>query len=173
MGPPGSRGGAAGPGIGAEKWVKASNPPLVSPLSHLELGEEPGRQQPAVLGEDTEPPPRSQHGSGTMRAAWLLLLALGLPCCPRCPMGGPRGLPPSNGHNETATGSRRPRAPDAGVLVAVGGWLGALLACVGRYVRRSRAETRLHLQYLRALPCQRPNPEEEEDEEEEELSTIL
>ncbi|XP_068266434.1 leucine-rich repeat-containing protein 3B-like [Nyctibius grandis] len=60
------------------------------------------------------------------------------------------------------------------VLVAVGGWLGAILVYVGHYVRRSRAETRLHLEYLRALPCEAPSPEEEEEEgEEETLSTII
>lgn len=107
-----------------------------------------------------------------MRAAWLFLLALGLPCCPRgrrCPLGGPQGLPPTaGGRNETLAGSGQPRVPDVAMLVAVGGWLGAVLAYVGRYVRRSRAETRLHLEYLRALPCRRPSPGEEEP-----LSAVL
>ncbi|GAB0201430.1 hypothetical protein GRJ2_002608600 [Grus japonensis] len=103
-----------------------------------------------------------------MQAAWLLLLALGLPACPpgcRCPGGAPPGLPPTAGRNETLAGGRR--APDAAVLAAVGGWLGAVLVYVGWYVRRSRAETRLHLEYLRALPCEAPSPKEEEEEEEE------
>lgn len=129
---------------------------------------------PAVLGRTWTPPslPASRCSCGAMRAAWLFLLALGLPCCPgccRCPWGGPQGLPPTaSGRNETLAGSGQPRAPDVAVLVAVGGWLGAVLAYVGRYVRRSRADTRLHLEYLRALPCRRPSPEEEET-----LSTIL
>ncbi|XP_074421133.1 leucine-rich repeat-containing protein 3B-like [Larus michahellis] len=110
-----------------------------------------------------------------MRAAWLLLLALGLPTCPggcRCPGGAPPVvLPPTSGRNETLVGGGRPRAPDVAVLVAVGGWLGAVLLYVARYVRRSRAETRLHLEYLRALPCRPASPEEEEEEKT--LSTVL
>lgn len=106
-----------------------------------------------------------------MRAAWLLLLALVLPACPwgcRCPGGAPSVLPPTSSCNETLVGSGR--APDMVVLAAVGGWLGAVLVYVGRYVWRSRAETRLHLEYLRALPCKPPSPEEEEEET---LSTVL
>ncbi|XP_075381708.1 leucine-rich repeat-containing protein 3B-like [Mycteria americana] len=109
-----------------------------------------------------------------MRAAWLLLLALGLPGCPwgcRCPGGAPQVLPPTSSRNETLVGGGR--APDVAVLVAVGAWLGAVLIYVGRYVRRSRAETRLHLEYLRALPRKPASPEEEEEGEEETLSTVL
>lgn len=157
---------------GAEAGA-ASPPPL--PPSQLPLGGE--RHQPSCPGEDMDPPlppslPASRRSCGAMQAAWLFLLALGLPCCPgccRCPWGGPQGLPPTaSGRNETLAGSGQPRVPDVAVLVAVGGWLGAVLAYVGRYVRRSRADTRLHLEYLRALPCRRPSPEEEET-----LSTIL
>ncbi|KAM9617482.1 uncharacterized protein ACIBXB_021131 [Morphnus guianensis] len=111
-----------------------------------------------------------------MRAAWLLLLALGLPACPwgcRCLRGAPPVLPPTSSRNETLGGDGRPRAPDVVVLAAVGGWLSAILVYVGRYVRRSRAETRLHLEYLRALPCKPPSPKEEEEGEEETLSTVL
>lgn len=93
----------------------------------------------------------------------LLLLGLGLllelpqPCRARCP-----GQSPPGGHNETLG---RPvgtaRSPDVVALVAVGGWLGSVLLCVGRFVRRSREETRLQLQDLRALPCgTRPHDEE-------------
>lgn len=82
-------------------------------------------------------------------------------------------MPPTSSRNETLVGSGRPREPDVTVLVAVGGWLVTVLVYVGRYVRRSRAETRLHLEYLRALPCEPPSPEEEEDEgEEETLSAV-
>lgn len=81
-------------------------------------------------------------------------------------------LPPTSSCNETLGGGRRPRAPDVVVLAAMGGWLGAILIYVGRYVRRSRAETQLHLEYLRALPCEPPSPKEEEGKEET-LSTVL
>lgn len=97
-----------------------------------------------------------------MRAAGLLLLLLGLLQEPR---GGSRcpGEALPGGHNETlGRGAGSPRAPDVAALVAVGGWLGAVLVCVGRFVRRSREETRLHLQHLRALPCRRRRQEEEE-----------
>lgn len=103
-----------------------------------------------------------------MRAAGLLLLLLGLPQhlrggsrCPGevLPVPAPRG-----GHNETlGRGVGTPRAPDVAVLVAVGGWLGAVLLCVRRFVRRSREETRLHLRYLRALPCPGGRRHEEEE----------
>lgn len=86
--------------------------------------------------------------------------------------GGPPVLPPTSSCNETLGGGRRPRAPDVVVLAAMGGWLGAILIYVGRYVRRSRAETQLHLEYLRALPCEPPSPKEEEGKEET-LSTVL
>lgn len=81
-------------------------------------------------------------------------------------------LPPTSSCNETLGGGRRPRAPDVVVLAAMGGWLGAILIYVGRYIRRSRAETQLHLEYLRALPCEPPSPKEEEGKEET-LSTVL
>lgn len=105
---------------------------------------------------------------GAMRVAGLLLLLLGLPQHPpgasRCPGEAPPA-PPVGGHNETlGRGAGTARAPDVAALVAVGGWLGAVLLCVRRLVRRSREETRLHLQYLRALPCGAPRHQEEEEE---------
>lgn len=126
-------------------------------------------------GETGSPPSLPASCRRAMRAAWLLLLALGLPACPwgcRCLGGGPPVLPPTSSCNETLGGGRRPRAPDVVVLAAMGGWLGAILIYVGRYVRRSRAETQLHLEYLRALPCEPPSPKEEEGKEET-LSTVL
>lgn len=113
---------------------------------------------------------------GAMRAAGLLLLLLGLPQHPRggsrCPGEAPPAPAPPGGHNETlGRGVGTARAPDVAALVAVGGWLGAVLLCVRRLVRRSREETRLHLRYLRALPCG-PRPHHQEEEEEEPLSGL-
>ncbi|KAJ7426641.1 hypothetical protein WISP_14133 [Willisornis vidua] len=108
-----------------------------------------------------------------MPAVWLLLLALGLLGQPggcRCPGGAPHVLPTHSGRNETLEGAGAARAPDVVVLVAMGGWLGAVLVYVGRFVRRSRAETRLHLEYLRALPCAPPG---HWGQEEQPLSTFL
>lgn len=118
-------------------------------------------------------PPRSQPRHRAMWPPWLLLLALPAPPpAPRglrCPGGVPPVPPPTQGRNETlggGSGGGRGRGPDVAVLVAVGGWLGALLAYVGRFVRRSRAQTRLHLEYLGGLPHGPPGPEEEGEEEE-------
>ncbi|XP_077048834.1 uncharacterized protein LOC143696450 [Agelaius phoeniceus] len=103
-----------------------------------------------------------------MRAAGLLLLLLllGLPQQPRAGSRCPGGAPPvplaPSGHNETlgrAAGTAR--APDVAALVALGGWLGLVLLCVRRFVRRSREEARLH---LRALPCGAHRERREEQE---------
>ncbi|RMB90335.1 hypothetical protein DUI87_33221 [Hirundo rustica rustica] len=107
-----------------------------------------------------------------MRAAGLLLLLLPLGLgLPRHPRGGSRcpgeAPAPPGTHNETlGRGAGTSRAPDVAALVAVGGWLGAVLLCVRRFVRRSREETRLR--YLRALPC---GPQGRQEEEEEVLSS--
>lgn len=131
----------------------------------------PPATNPAARGRGGHRPPPSLPASRrrAMRAPWLLLLALpGCPRCCRCPGGAPPVLPPTSSRNETLARGGQPRAPDVAVLVAMGGWLGAILVYVGRYVRRSRAESRLHLEYLQALPCKPPSPEEEEEEGEEE-----
>nr|XP_006139170.1 UPF0160 protein MYG1, mitochondrial [Pelodiscus sinensis] len=69
------------------------------------------------------------------------------------------------------------RTTDVAMLVTVFCWFAVVIAYVVYYVARNQAETRRHLEYLKALPIKQPSPEDEEEEGEEmegdTLSTIL